>query len=48
MCIYWKLANKKLHPRRIKSKYKLYSPNSKRLSLCLHEILEVVDDPDEK
>ena len=29
---YWKLANKKLHP---------------RFSLCLHEKLEIVDDPEE-
>ena len=47
---YWELANKKLHPRiswSIKINYKSYNPNSKRCSLCLHEKLEIVADPDE-
>ena len=47
---YWNLANKKLHPRisfSIKGKYKLYNPNPRRYSSCLHEKLEKVDDPDE-
>ena len=47
---YWKLANKKLHPRiswSIKGNYKSCNPNSKRCSLCLHEKLEIVDDPEE-
>ena len=45
---YCKLANKKLHPRiswSIKGNYKSYNPNSKDVSLCLHEKLEIVDDP---
>ena len=47
---YWKLANNKLHPQiswSIKGNYKSYNPNSKRCSLCLHEKLEIVDDPKE-
>ena len=47
---YWKLANKKLDPRiswSIKSNYKSYNPNSRRCSLCLHEKLKIVDDPEE-
>ena len=47
---YWKLANNKLHLRiswSIKGNYKSYNPNSKRCSLCLHEKLEIVDDPKE-
>ena len=47
---YWKLANKKLHPRissNIKCNYKSYNPNSKGSSLCLHEKLEIVHDPEE-
>ena len=47
---YWKLADKNLHPRiswSIKVNYKSYNPNSKRCSLCLHEKLEIVDDPEE-
>ena len=47
---YCKLANKKLHPQiswSIKGNYKSYNPNSKRYSLCLHEKLEIVDDPEE-
>ena len=47
---YWKLANKKLHPRiswSIKGNYKSYNSNKKRGSLCLHEKLEIVDDPEE-
>ena len=47
---YWKLANKKLHPRiswSIKGNYKSYNPNKTRCSLCLHEKLEIVDDPEE-
>ena len=45
---YRKLANKKLYPRiswSIKGNYKSYIPNSKRYSLCLHEELEIIDDP---
>ena len=47
---YWKVANNKLQPRiswSIKGNYKSYNLNSKRYSLCLHEKLEVVDDPKE-
>ena len=47
---YWKVANKKLHPRiswSIKGNYKSYNPNSKRCSLCLHEKFEIVNDPEE-
>ena len=47
---YWKVANNKLQPRiswSIKGNYKSYNLNSKRCSLCLHEKLEVVDDPKE-
>ena len=47
---YWKLANNKLHlriPWSIKNNYKLNNPNSKRCSLCLHEKLEIVEDPKE-
>ena len=47
---YWKLANKNLYPRMswsIKGNYKSYNPNSKGCSLCLHEKLEIVDDPEE-
>ena len=47
---YWKLANKKLHPRiswNIKDNYKSCNPNSRKCSLCLHEKLEIVDDPEE-
>ena len=47
---YWKLANNKFHPQiswSIKGNYKSYNPNSKRCSLCLHEKLEIVDDPKE-
>ena len=47
---YWKLANNKLHSRISQSKkgnYKSYNPNSKSCSLCLHEKLEVIDDPKE-
>ena len=47
---YWKLANKKLHPRiswSIKGNYKSYNSNSKSCSLCLHEKLEIVNDPKE-
>ena len=46
----WKLANKKLHPRiswNIKGDYKSYNHNSRRCILCLHEKLEIVDDPEE-
>ena len=45
---YRKLANKKLYPWiswSIKGNYKSYIPNSKRYSLCLHEKLEIIDDP---
>ena len=31
----------------MKGNYKSYNPNSKRCSLCLHEKLEIVDDPKE-
>ena len=37
---YWKLANKKLHPRiswSKKDRYKSYNPNSRGCSLCLHK-----------
>ena len=37
---YWKVANKKLHPRiswSTKGNYKSHNPNSKGCSLCLHE-----------
>ena len=47
---YWKLANNKLQPQiswSIDGNYKSYSPNSKRCSLCLHEQLEITDDPKE-
>ena len=47
---HWKLANKNLYPRiswSIKGNYKSYNPNSKKRSLCLHEKLEIVDDPEE-
>ena len=47
---YWKLVNKKLHSRiswNIKRNYKSYNHNSKRCSLCLHEKLEIVNDPEE-
>ena len=47
---YWKLANKKLHPRIswcLKGKHESYNPNSRRCSLCLLKKLEIVDDPDE-
>ena len=47
---YWKLANNKLHPWiswSIKGNYKSYNPNSNRCSLCLHEKLEIADDPKE-
>ena len=47
---YWKLANNKLHIQiswSIKGNYKSHKPNSKRCSLCLHEKLEIVDDPKE-
>ena len=47
---YWKLANKNLHPRiswSIKGNYKSYNPSLKRCSLCLHEKLEIVDDPED-
>ena len=30
----------------IKGNYKSCNPNSKRCSLCLHEKLEIVDDPE--
>ena len=45
---YWKLPNNKLHPRiswSIKGNYKSYNLNWNRYSLCLHEKLEIVDDP---
>ena len=47
---YWKLANKKFHPWiswSIKGNYKSYNPDPKICSLCLHEKLEIVDDPEE-
>ena len=47
---YWKLANNKRHPQiswSIKGNYKSCNPSSKRCSLCLHEKLEIVDDPKE-
>ena len=39
---YWKLANKKLHPGiswSIKDNCKSFNPNSRRCSLCLHEVI---------
>ena len=47
---YWKLPNNKRHPQiswSIKGSYKSYNSNSKRCSLCLHEKVEIVDDPKE-
>ena len=47
---YWKLAYKKPHPRiswNMKGNYKSCNPNSRKCSLCLHEKLEIVDDPEE-
>ena len=47
---YQKLASKKLHPRiseNMKGNVRPYNPDSRKCSLCLYEILEIVDDPEE-